>query len=163
MIRIYPRLSPSTSKGAGRDWFTGSSKSNRSFYSSLRLFLFCLSGVMMINFFFRGNPLGRCHNESEVMLPFGKLSRRTRYRELMAPEGYGFVDGNEEVQQWKKIKERKKKKTRGRDKQVQGWGYGSLLSDGLRNPYHSSFPPLTLTFFFDCAMKKRKEERQLGG
>lgn len=96
MIRTFPRLVSSTSKGVGGEWFTGSSKSNRSFHSSLRVFALCMCGVVMINWVFRGNPLGRCHDETEVILPFRTLSRRTRYRELMAPEGYGFVDGNEE-------------------------------------------------------------------
>lgn len=95
MTRIFSLFS-SSSRGAGGEWFTGSSKSSQSLFSSLRLFALCMCGVFAMNWAFRGNMLGRCRDETEVVLPVRSYSRRTRYRELMAPEGHGFVDASDE-------------------------------------------------------------------
>lgn len=78
--------------GAGSSWFVGSSGSNPSILSSVRLFVVCMTGLMLMNFVFRGNVSGKCQDETEVVLPIRLQPRSV----VPVPEGYGFVDGNED-------------------------------------------------------------------
>lgn len=87
---LHRRVAVTT--GAGGSWFLGSSGANPSFLASARLFLVTLCGIMAFNFIFRGNVLGRCQNEDEIVLPVRGAKRAS----IIAPEGYGFIDGSEE-------------------------------------------------------------------
>lgn len=76
------------SRGAADEWF-GRATSATTWRSAFTSFAFCLLGIAVINQFCRGNPMGRCEYENEIVMPL----QRTR---VPPPDTYGFVDAESE-------------------------------------------------------------------
>ncbi|KAG5476924.1 hypothetical protein LSCM1_05257 [Leishmania martiniquensis] len=76
-------------QGAADDWFSRNTSRGtlRGTFTSLAL---CLCGIAVINQFCRGNPMGRCEYESEIVMPL----QRTR---VPPPDTYGFVDAESDA------------------------------------------------------------------
>ncbi|KAG5502788.1 hypothetical protein JKF63_04556 [Porcisia hertigi] len=75
-------------QGAASDWF-GRTSSAATWRGAFISFALCLSGIAVINQFCRGNPMGRCEYENEIVMQLP----RTR---VPQPDTYGFVDAESE-------------------------------------------------------------------
>lgn len=88
MLCFTRRLSVSH-HGAAASWFGKQTAFDSWLVCAKSLFVFlCLLGV--INFVFRGNPMGHCRTENDIVLPF-----RLRPTEMPVPVSYGFVEDAE--------------------------------------------------------------------
>ncbi|CAJ1009121.1 hypothetical protein NXY56_003522 [Leishmania guyanensis] len=76
------------SQGAAGDWF-GRTTSSTTWRGAFTSFALCLFGIAVINQFCRGNPMGRCEYENEIVM----LLQRSR---VPPPDTYGFVDAKSE-------------------------------------------------------------------
>ncbi|CAG9575069.1 hypothetical_protein [Leishmania major strain Friedlin] len=76
------------SKGAADEWF-GRTTSATTWRGAFTSFALCLLGIAVINQFCRGNPMGRCEYENEIVMPL----QRTW---LPPPDTHGFVDAESE-------------------------------------------------------------------
>ncbi|KAG5503204.1 hypothetical protein GH5_04267 [Leishmania sp. Ghana 2012 LV757] len=77
------------SPGAADHWFSGTA-STGTWRGAFTSFALCLCGIAIINQFCRGNPMGRCEYENEIVMPL----QRTR---VPPPDTYGFVDAESDA------------------------------------------------------------------
>ncbi|KAK7200397.1 hypothetical protein NESM_000093800 [Novymonas esmeraldas] len=78
------RQSVFQSRGAAGDWF-GRQSSAATWRGALTSFVACMCGIAVVNQFCRGNPMGRCEYESDIVMALPRTK-------VPPPDTSGFVD-----------------------------------------------------------------------
>lgn len=79
------------SPGAAGEWF-GSGQATPTWRGAITSFFVCLAGIAVVNQFCRGNVMGRCQYEDEIVM----VVPRTK---VPLPASHGFVDAASEESQ----------------------------------------------------------------